>query len=47
MGYHCKFWADCHERAVYQIPHSKLALCRVHYLANVEKRVKTLIEKKS
>ena len=46
MGHHCKFWAECHERAVYQIPHSKLSLCRVHYLANVEKRVKTLIEKK-
>ncbi|MHA1519579.1 MAG: TIGR00269 family protein [Promethearchaeota archaeon] len=42
----CKFFQSCHSPAVYQIPHSKLALCKEHFLENVEKRVKKLIEKK-
>lgn len=46
MARMCKFFQSCHQSAVYQIPHSKLALCKEHFLANVEKRVKELIEKK-
>ncbi len=42
----CKLFEECKKPAVYQIPHSKLALCAHHYLVNVEKRVKRLIEKK-
>lgn len=42
----CKFFSECKSPAVFQIPHSRLSLCRHHYLKNVEKRVKELIEKK-
>ena len=42
----CKLWSECHNDAVYQLPHANLALCKDHYLLNVQKRVKRLIEKK-
>ena len=42
----CKFFSECKSPAAYRIPHSHLSLCRDHYIANVEKRVKRLIEKK-
>ena len=42
----CKFYSECHNEAVYKIPHANLFLCKEHFLQNVEKRVKTFIEKK-
>ncbi len=47
MGHRwCKFFSECKQKAVYRIPHSNLALCKDHFLKNVEKRVKKLVEKK-
>ncbi|WP_457557291.1 ATP-binding protein [Candidatus Harpocratesius sp.] len=46
MGRKCKFFEKCHQSAVFRIPHSNLALCKQHFLENVEKRVKKLVEKK-
>jgi len=42
---YCKFFTECKSKAVYRIPHSNLALCKDHFLANVEKRVQKLILK--
>ncbi len=42
----CKFFEECHADAIYQIPYSKLSLCKDHLLSNVQKRVRTLVEKK-
>ena len=46
MPKYCKFYSECKKIAVYQIPHSKLSLCKAHFLKNVEKRVKKIVEKK-
>ena len=42
---YCKFFRECKSKAVYRIPHSNLALCKDHFLANVEKRVQKLVKK--
>ncbi|MBA7570565.1 tRNA(Ile)-lysidine synthase [subsurface metagenome] len=45
MVKYCKFFRECKSKAVYRIPHSNLALCKDHFLANVEKRVQKLVQK--
>ena len=45
MVKYCKFYRECKSKAVYRIPHSNLALCKDHFLANVEKRVQKLVHK--
>ena len=42
---HCKFYAECKKPAVTVIPHTKTALCKEHFLRNIEYRVRKTIEK--
>jgi len=45
MVKYCKFYRECKSKAVFRIPHSNLALCKYHFIANVEKRVQKLVHK--
>ncbi|MCF2138740.1 MAG: adenine nucleotide alpha hydrolase family protein [Candidatus Lokiarchaeota archaeon] len=40
----CKFFRECRSNAVIQIPHTKMALCKDHFLRYIENRVKKNIE---
>ncbi|MHA1777489.1 MAG: ATP-binding protein [Promethearchaeota archaeon] len=40
----CKFYRECRANAVIQIPHTKMALCKTHFLRYIESRVKRTIE---
>lgn len=40
----CKFYRECHSKAVIQIPHTKMALCKNHFLRYIESRVRKTIE---
>jgi tRNA-5-methyluridine54 2-sulfurtransferase len=46
MGHRmCKFFVECKKPSMYLIKHSKLALCKHHFVENVEKRIKKNIDK--
>lgn len=40
----CKFFRECQAQAVTQIPYSKMALCKNHFLRYIESRVKKTID---